>query len=1011
MFEGCDHPDLRLLAYGGRLFDPERFPVLEDARFTVGNGTMYEMLRQLLFAWGKVGGERMRQRVSYRTLDVEQIGYVYEGLLDHRIGRAGDDAILRLSGEKEPEVTLAELSVLTGPKQIELLAKRMDKDAEWVTKKLAEAAAQDQPRNLPVGLDPKIAAAARPFDALLRKGGVVEPHQRFVTLGLSRRISGSHYTPQTLTAGIVRHTLEPLVYRNEHGVYELVGGRKLLKTARELLDLKVCDMAMGSGAFLVQAVRYLADRLVEAWEIARQSQPEGVCLSLPYAELCADPRAERLIPDNIDEQRVWAKRYVAERCIYGVDKNHLAVEMAKLSLWLTTLAKDRAFTFLDHALKCGDSLVGVDCEQLETWSFDRRGDRQGELFLLPFRRSLDLALRLRRELVAKPVLRASEIKQKEEELKKAEQALALVKLGADLLVASHLGRSRPRDRDNVRAHHLDRYNVLLTIAQEQWAERSAKLAHDVLTGEMAELRRYADGLLADERPFHWPFEFPEVFLDHGRRGFDAFVGNPPFMGGQKITGNFGVPYRDWLVDVVAEGRRGSADLCAYFYLADYSRLQEGSCMGLIATNTIGQGDTLDVGLAQLEESQSPSIYRAISEIPWPGKAGVHVSVVHIYRGLWEEKRNLDGKEVDYISPRLDASRSWRSPRRIRQNEGKSFQGSIVLGLGFTIEPGEAQRLIDVNPRNAEVLFPYLNGDDLNNHPEQKPSRWVINFRDWPLEKCEEIWPELTLRLRMLVKPERDGNTYSVWAREHWWLYERPRLELHAVIEGTERVLVCSEVSKYLGFVWLPTKAVFSANLDVFPGVEDAHFSVMQSHVHEIWARRYSSSLKSDTKYSPGNAFETFAFPQNMSSNQKELLDNNGETYHRHRRQLMKDRWIGFTNAFNLFHDPACEDADIAKLRALQVEMDNAVLAAYGWTDIDLGHAFRDAPWLKYENKMRYTITPEAREQIIERLLALNHEIAEREAIAARAKPNKTARRGTRKTGTKARTGAHKDFFG
>ena len=141
-----------------------------------------------------------------------------------------------------------------------------------------------------------------------------------------RRTSGSHYTPRSLTEPIVRTTLQPILAR--------LGDQP---TPEQILDLKVCDPAMGSGAFLVEACRLLGDELVKAWHV-HDSVP--------------------VIPPDEDEV-LHARRLVAQRCLYGVDKNPMAVDLAKLSLWLATLAKDHPFTFLDHSLRCGDSLVGL----------------------------------------------------------------------------------------------------------------------------------------------------------------------------------------------------------------------------------------------------------------------------------------------------------------------------------------------------------------------------------------------------------------------------------------------------------------------------------------------------------------------------------------------------------------------------------------------------------------------------------------------------------------------------
>jgi hypothetical protein len=218
--------------------------------------------------------------------------------------------------------------------------------------------------------DDELLARVRPFWGLLRtdredRPTVILPGSTFVTKGTDRRSSGTHYTPTSLTEPIVRHTLDPLVYRGmadgaEPSPDTLIG-------PDEILALKVVDFACGSGAFLVQACRYLAAKLVEAWERREAEQP-GRPLALPEAvHSRGDPR-ERLLPADPEERLALARRLIADRCLYGVDKNPMATEMAKLSLWLVTLQKDRPFEFLHHAIKWGDSLLGVNSlEQLETF--------------------------------------------------------------------------------------------------------------------------------------------------------------------------------------------------------------------------------------------------------------------------------------------------------------------------------------------------------------------------------------------------------------------------------------------------------------------------------------------------------------------------------------------------------------------------------------------------------------------------------------------------------------------
>ncbi|MGH8500853.1 MAG: Eco57I restriction-modification methylase domain-containing protein, partial [Methylococcales bacterium] len=253
-----------------------------------------------------------------------------------------------------------------------------------------------------------------------------------------------------------------------------------------------------------------------------------------------------------------------------------------------------------------------------------------------------------------------------------------------------------------------------------------------------DLEETARQALNRQMTFHWPLEFPGVFKEQG--GFDAIVCNPPFIGGQKITGILGVEYRNFLVDHLANGRKGSADLSAYFFLQAQRLLRSGDNFdpghfGMLATNTIAQGDTREVGLDQIVAGGG-IIYRAVPSRPWPGAASLEVAEVWLRNGgKWRGQFLLEGKPVPGITPFLTKpGRATGKPYRLAANADKSFQGSIVLGMGFVLTPEEAQALIVKDKHNRDVLFPYLNGEDLNSRPDQSPSRWVINFKDWPLER-------------------------------------------------------------------------------------------------------------------------------------------------------------------------------------------------------------------------------------------------------------------------------------
>ena len=1002
---GIQHQDLLMQAYGGSLFDPDRYPFLEGRAtgshwrttpaepLPVNNRVVLHLLNSLQRLRTKTGGAAETRRVSFRALGVEQIGHVYEGLLDHTAERA-TEVVLGIRGTrgKEPEIALSKLEQLLAQgedKLLELLKDETGRTLPALRKELNSGCVLDEHKlQVACRQDEALLARLRPFDGLIREDSferpwIVLPGSVFVTAGTTRRSTGTHYTPPSLTEPIVRHTLEPLVYV---GPSEgLPKEEWKLKSPKEILDLKLCDMAMGSGAFLVQACRYLAERLVEAWENEEKIYPEQVLIT-PDGKFSEGAPSERLVPVEAAERIAIARRVVADRCLYGVDINPMAVEMAKLSMWLITVDKKRPFTFLDHAFKCGDSLLGIASSSELDWFYIDASSGQQRLGGYGGLMAQLMALRTRLE--ALPSENPEDIAHKAA-LHEEAQALAWqLRILADTLSVGRLQYPQPQ----ALAAYLD-----------------AAVLRDV-----GSMQADAKQALGQHRPLHWPLEFAEVTA---QGGFHAFVGNPPFVGGQKITGSMGAAYRDQLVNYLAGGKRGSADLCAYFFLRASQLLRPQGMAGLIATNTIAQGDTREVGLDQLLACGF-QIVRAVPSAPWPGAAALEVAHIWLHKGTWQGDHVLNDAPVTGITPLLTVpGRVTGNPYRLKANENKSFQGSIVLGMGFVLEsPEKAAELIARNSKNRDCLFPYLNGEDLNSRSDQSPSRWVINFHDWPLDRSAEgIWktadekqrkewlrigtvpadyagpvaadyPDLLAIVEKEVKPERtrrkdDGEfalRYPLYLK--WWIYCEKRPALYAAISGLNDALTCSEVSKHLIFSLSETGIVFSANLDVFPFDDYSVFSLLQSSLHDVWARKLCSTLETRLKYSPGNAFETLPFP---------LIDKNmysvGAAYYLQRQSIMSLRSEGLTQTYNRFHNIENINPDIAELRRLHVEMDIAVAAAYGWQDLDLGHGFHET-----KQGIRFTISEAACREVLDRLLELNHQRYAEEVAAGLHDRNRVA---------------------
>jgi len=930
--DGVRHASIRLPARHGKLFDPDAYPFLEGrARGSsrgqklvppkISDGVIWRVLEKLLILDG--------ERLSYRALDVEQIGSVYEAMMGFELGVA-DGFVLAL----RPDHVVVELDrVLQQPGGERAKYLRDEASCEVSGDALASARTKDE-------LLDALGKRKSP-----RTPEALPPGSLYLQPTEERRRSGSHYTPRSLTEPIVRTTLEPIL-------------KDLGQSPRpeRLLELKVCDPAMGSGAFLVAACRLLGERLVESW--AKHGAPT--------------------IPPDEDELK-HAMRLVAQSCLYGVDKNPFAVDLAKLSLWLATMARDHPFTFLDHALRHGDSLVGLTREQIACFHWKPEEDKPPLI-----RDQIDRAVEKADELRAKirALAASDDTDEKSRLLAQVDAAVERVRLIGDAAVAGFFGAAKDKERVALRGKHLI-------------------LVQDVLAGraEPKSLAELSAGLRKGNKPvpaFHWEVEFPEVFREKGG-GFDGIVGNPPFLGGKRISTYLGEGYRDWL-STTHEDATSNADLVALFYRRAFNLIRKGGTFGLIATKTIGQGDTRSTGLRWLCTNDG-TIYAARRRIKWPGAAAVVVSVVHVQKGRAPGPFLLDDRAVPVITAHLFHGGSHDNPAVLRATAEKSFIGSYVLGMGFTFDDtdtkgvaspiAEMHRLIKKDARNQERIFPYVGGEEVTTSPRHAHHRYVINFDNMSEAEARK-WPDLMRIVEERVKPERDKVKRDPH-RLRWWIYGDKRPELYAAIRGLKRVLAVNcGATPHMGIAFVDSGVVFSHTLCVFAYDTNAAFSVLQSRAHETWARFFASTMKNDLRYTPSDCFETFPLPDGFEKSTP--LEKTGCEYHDFRAKLMLANNEGLTKTYNRFHDRDERAPEVLRLRELHAAMDRAVLDTYGWTafkprcdfildyeepdDEEGSGRSRKKPW-------RYRWVDDDRDEILARLLALNKKRAEEEALAGR----------------------------
>jgi len=969
VYAGIAHEDLRLPAYGGGLFDPDRYPWLEGRPTAdtpaaaarppaVDDRTVLRMLRAVQYV--NIGGER--RRLTFRALDVEQIGYVYEGLLELEV-RTAETVVLGLARpprwpqkiKHDCEVSLGEAVRRLGtPELLPWLAERTG----WSGKRLAAAVENPIDAERAVVLhrvisDPAAADAITPFLGVLRydelgRPVVTLPASRYVTRSSRRAATGTHYTPSPLSERVAEGALQPLVYRP--GPLETSDTTRWRpRPSSEIRKLRVADIAMGSGAFLVAACRYLADRLVEAWQAEGRADALAMKLHQSAGRLGADAEAEEILLE--------ARRVIAESCLYGVDINPLAVEMAKLSLWLITMDRERPFGFLDDRLVPGDSLLGlVSLAQLETLHVDPAEGRRLHHGTLDIPEGwltrLQQAADKRRSITAQSMVTIRDVEYKSRLLADAEELADPLRPAANAVTAAGLAAAKLRGK-KCDAEFVD---LALRVGTGDDPGRLASWAHDIT-------QKARPAGTVERQPFHWPLAFPEVFADTPTPGFDAIIGNPPFLGGQKISGTLGDDYLNWLQRWDGNNVKGSADLAARFVLRADRLLSRRGQLGYVTVNTLVEGATLRVGLEQAT-GHGLTIRAGRSPHPWP-TSSANLQIVELWASHVPLSKGavywVDGEEVPAIGPDLEPYGRIRGrPYRLSDNDDRAFQGSNILGLGFTLTTDQKDELITRDLCNAEVIQPYVIGKDLNQRPDCSASRWIINFRARSLKHAEE-YPDCLDIVRRLVKPDRDKNKRKP-RRERWWLYAERAPELYEAIDGLDHVLAISRVSNALLPVRVSTGPVFSEATVVFRLEDLASFAVLSSSAHSIWTVRYTSTLETRIRYAPSDVFLTLPRPQPTA--ELEVL---GRQLDEARRKLMLSRAWGLTTTYNKVHDPDCNDGAIWVLRDLHADIDRAVIRAYGWDDLDLkiGH---------HPTKIgvRWTVSKEARFELLDRLLEENH---------------------------------------
>ncbi len=677
------NPDLDVPAYNGGLFKSRGDSFLDT--YQVGD----VHLRQAIDLLARIVDPHTRQRVfvDYRDLEIRHLGSIYEGLLEYRVQVA--DRPLTVRVEKGREIYE------------------------------------------PVGADDHSAVR-------------VHPGQVYLTTDKGeRKATGSYYTPDTIVKYIVEQTVRP-VLDNARAPGGSETRQELDALAQAILSLNVLDPSMGSGHFLVEATDFIARGMVE---------------------LGLHPPADAAGESDL---AYWRRR-VAQSCIYGVDVNPLAVELAKLSLWLTTVAKGKPLSFLDHHLRCGNSLIGSRVADLlleggagrpaatkpkrkNQQRVEQRAIAAGQLSMLDdsaFAGSMRTATGFMNQIELLRSDTLAEVQEAEQLYRQViEEVTARARQLADVWTARLFG--------------------LPELDETVWNG----LARFVLHGgfEMPQYGRIltqARDLAAQYRFFHWELDFPEVFFDRNGQflpgaGFDAVIGNPPYVRQEQVSAI--KPYLAQAHNAVYDG---VADIYVYFYHQGLELLRPNGRLSYIVTNKwlrAGYGEPLrgyfasaalveqivDFGHAPIfadadtfpciillrkpEAEQQDDAADQTEICPFPREVLGQVELAtyvreHSYyvsaKRFSAQPWSLERGDVDELMEKL---RRTGLPLTEFIDSSTAYGIKTGLNTAFLIDTPIKNQLVSEHPSSAEIIKPYLRGQDIDRWLPDWSGLWMIFSR-------------------------------------------------------------------------------------------------------------------------------------------------------------------------------------------------------------------------------------------------------------------------------------------
>ncbi|MDI3340661.1 MAG: N-6 DNA methylase [Sphaerobacter sp.] len=652
-----------------------------------------------------------------------------------------------------------------------------------------------------------------------------------------RKRTGSYYTPNYIVKYMVELALGPVLRE------AIADKPDDASKIRAILDINVLDPAMGSGYFLVEATEYIARFLVDQ-------------IVAPADDGAGEP------------DLVYWKRRVVQSCIYGVDINPLAVELAKLSLWLSTAAKDRPLSFLDHHLRVGNSVVGARVSELQrdpgAEQARRRAARKaakaaaaGQMPLLDdesFRRSMSLAVDSMWLIEGSAGNTVADVKEQERIYAQLRETLAR-RYGqlADVVTATHFGVEVPADL----------WQPLRDLATGR--------AVGVLP-QLERILRRAGELAAGHRFFHWDLEFPEVFFDRygqalgDRAGFDAVIGNPPYVRQERL-----VPIKPYLEGRFPDVAAGTADIYVYFFERGLEVLRQGGRLAYISSNSwlraayarklrsflksrVTLETIIDLGDNRVFISAQDT-YPAISVMRKELPAETHTAQAAVFtRG--EGVQRFDQQVAEKLFPiaihdQPDAG--WQltgTPERkllAKLQAGRSTLGDVLsrrlyrgvltgLNDAFIVDHKTRDRLIAEDPHSAEILRPILRGEDLRPWYQEDEGRWLIfarrgiNIDEFPAIKAHL----LQFRERLEPRPRDWDDRTDKWpgrkAGNYQWYELQDTIDFHEAFSKPK--ILWPELARRPRFSWDASGAFINNKGFIAPTDDPSLLGLLGSRV--VW---------------------------------------------------------------------------------------------------------------------------------------------------------------------------------